>query len=232
MAIDIKLKEFSGPLDVLLSLISEKKLEIGEVAISEVTEQYLQYIDQLEDDVNPVLLSDFLIIATKLLLMKSRNLLPQFGDKEEEEGQDLESQLKLYKAFVDVSKQLQLQWGGLVGFFRYEPPKKAEGFVPPQNVTTDVIHDKMIRLVDKLAPPKALPKTNINAIVSLKQKINNLRKLLKRKKKFSFGELVEDKASKTDVIVSFLALLELAKQQHVAVSQSQRFGEIVIKRSK
>ncbi len=224
-------KNISGPLEVLLDLISEKKLEIGDIAISEVTEKYLQYIDKLEDDVDPVTLSDFLVVATKLLLMKSRSLLPQFGDVEEEDGEDLESQLKLYKAFVEASKTLQLTWGERVGFFRYEPAIKAEGFVSPQNVTIDVIYDKMIRLVQKLTPPKSLPKTNIDAIVSLKHKINNLRNLLKRKARFSFSELIEDKTNKTDIIVSFLALLELAKQQSIAVSQKQRFGEIVIKRS-
>jgi len=231
MAIDVHLQTFSGPLDLLLGLIAEKKLPIGDIAISEVTDQYIKYIESLELDVDPVLLADFLVIATKLLFIKSKALLPEFGYLDEDEGESLEEQLRLYKAFVEVSKLLEKKWGTKVAFFRYEPTKKAEGFISPENVTIESMYDKMVLLVERLTPPKALPKTNIGAIVSLKQKIATLRDLIASKKQCSFGELIEDKENKTDIILSFLALLELVKQHTVSVNQQYRCGEIVIKRS-
>lgn len=230
MAIDIHLKEFTGPLDLLLTIISEKKLEISDIAISEVTDQYLKYLETIDGEVNPVLLADFLVIATKLLFIKSKNLLPELDEAEDNET-SLEEQLKLYKAFIDISQKIDDRWAKQISFFRIEPPKKADGFVSPKGVTKEVIHDKMKKLIIRLTPPKPIPQTQIDRVVSLKQKIIDLQQLVKKKKRWVFQELISEQKDKTEIIVSFLALLELVKQHSVSVDQKKHFGDIVINRS-
>lgn len=225
----IKLKKFEGPFDLLLSLIDGNELDISEVAISEVTEQYLEYLDTLEK-VKPEELADFLVVATKLLLLKSKLLLPQLG-KEEDDGPSLQDQLKLYKAFLEASKNIDKMWmDGRAGAFRIEPPHRPKEFVPPENLTLESLRESMIQLVNRLTPPKALPQTQIDKAVTMKEKIDRIRQLLKTKKSFSFSEILASGGNKTEVIIGFLALLELVKGRVVGLRQEGVFGEIVVER--
>lgn len=220
---------FEGPLDLLLSLIDEEKLTISEVAISKVTEQYLNYLDKIEEK-KPEDLADFLVVATRLLFMKSRLLLPQFG-VEEDEGPSLEDQLRLYKAFVEASKKLNKSWlGNTRAVFRVEPARQPEGFLPPVNLSFAHLRESMDKLLYRLTPPKPLPRTHIDKSVSIKEKIDSIRKLLNSSKQASFSSLLSDSKNKTEVIVSFLALLELVKQRSVGLKQSGNFKDILIKK--
>lgn len=225
----IKTGNFEGPYDLLLSLIADNKLDVTELALSEVTEQYLAYLDSLEE-YNPGELADFLVVATKLLLLKSKHLLPQF-EPEEEEGPSLEEQLKLYKKFVDASKKINALWlADAKGYFRIEPPRKSEGFVPPTNLNTGGMHAAMVQLVARLAPSKPLPKTHIDRAITMKQKIDQVRVLLKKRKTLFFSEVLESSTNKTEVIVGFLALLEMVKAKTIGLSQEEAFGDIRIER--
>jgi segregation and condensation protein A len=223
-------KQFSGPLDLLLSLLAEKKLDISEVALAEVTEQFLQYIDTLEQK-DPAELADFLVIATKLLVLKSRMLLPAF-QLEEDGDEHLEDQLRLYEMFVEASAWIQERFldEQQLGAFRIEPPKRAEGFVPPKNLSTASMHERMRRLIKRLKPPKPLPKTTIDRTVSMKRKIDHIRTLLDRESTISFHDVLENRRNRTEVIVGFIALLELVKQRSVLLKQDATFGDIVIER--
>lgn len=224
---EFKLAQFSGPLDVLLALLDEQKLSISDVALSAVTEQYLHYVDQLEET-NPHELADFLVIATKLLLLKSRTLLPQFLPEEDEE-MDLAEQLRLYKAFVQASKKINEAWlSSRRSIFRIEPPRAAEGFVPPANLTLEEVKKSMVQLIGRLTPPKPLPETRIDKTVSMKEKIDHIRGLLKKAKKHNFHTLLSNRRNKTEMIVSFLALLELVKQKTVSLQQEDNFSDIMI----
>ena len=226
---EIALKQFTGPLDALLQLVEERKVPITELSISAVTEQYLQYLDTLEE-ADPNDLADFLVVAAKLLLLKSKALLPQFAP-EEDEGPNLIDQLRLYKMFVVASRQLEARWlAALRSYGRSEPIRVVVDPTPPANVTIDSLRLSMTKLVQRLKPPKPLPFTTIDRTVSLKEKIAHLRQLLTQHGSINFFTMVADRASRTDVIVGFLALLELVKQQAAAVDQDTLFGDIVIKR--
>ena len=229
MSVEIKLEQFSGPFDLLLSLIGEQKMSISEIALSEVTEQYLNYLDKIENN-RAEELADFLVVATRLLFLKSKYLLPQFTP-EEPEGPGLEEQLRLYKAFVDASKKINNIWlNNNKSVFRIEPPRKAEGFVPPENLTLDSMYQSMVKLVHRLKPPKPLPQTKIDKTISLKEKINNIRRLLSRRNKIGFREMLSGAENKTELIVGFLALLELVKQSSVVLNQSSSFEDIMIEK--
>ena len=224
---EYKLEQFEGPLDLLIGLIDDQKLSISEVSISEVTEQFLNHLEGVEQK-QPDHLADFLVIATKLLFLKSKRLLPQFG-VEEDEGPTLEDQLRLYKAFIEASKKLNRKWldsGRSV--FRKEPSRKSEEFVSPLNFGLVNLKESIGKLLYRLTPPKALPRTYIDKTVSIKEKIDQIRNLLKSSKETSFSNILGDSKNKTEVIVGFLALLELVKQKTISLKQKNNFSDINI----
>jgi len=225
----LTLKQFTGPFDLLLSLVEQQELKITEIALSEITEQYIQYLDTLEEtDVEE--LADFLVVAAKLLYLKSKRLLPEFS-LEEEDGDGLEEQLKLYKQFVDASKVIGAKWvDSAQSFFRTEPPRQALEFSLPTNVSLEILAQRMVHLVSRLTPPKPLGRTYIDKTVSLKERIDSIRNLLHTRPSFQFFDILENVENKTDVIIGFIAILELVKQKSLFLTQDNTFGDILISR--
>lgn len=229
MKAHFQLEQFSGPLDLLLSLIDEQKLSITELAISEVTEQYLSYLEALEEK-QPEELADFLVIATRLLLLKSKNLLPQLVE-DDEDGPSLEEQLRLYKAFLEASHKLNKKWlAGQSAKFRIEPPRRPDSFVPPVNFSNNNLLQSMQKLLSRLKPLKDLPQRRIDSGVTVKEKFEQIKSLLHQVKQLSFSQTLSNAESRTEVIYTFLALLELVKQKSVALNQQGNFREIIINR--
>lgn len=227
MKTNFQLEHFSGPLDLLLSLIDEEKLNISDVSLSAVTEQFLNYLERLENK-KPEVMADFLVIATRLLLIKSRKLLPQFA-LEEEEGPSLEEQLRLYKMFVEAAKKLNKRWEDKNhSVFRVEPPRRPESFTPPKNLSLAALQESMVKLLRRLEPPKPLPQTQIDKTVLLEEKVKSIQALLKKSKNVIFSEILDDSQNRTEIIVTFLALLELVKGKEVALKQKKSFEEIMI----
>lgn len=229
MKANFQLEQFSGPLDLLLSLIDEQKLNISELAISEVTEQFLKYLEAIEEK-KPEELADFLVVATRLLLLKSKNLLPQL-QPDEDEGPTLEDQLRLYKAFIEASKKLNKRWlENKLANFRIEPPRRPEGFTPPMNFGLNTLHESMLVLIQRLKPLKELPQTQIDRGITMKEKLDQLRIFLKKSKGFSFQEVLQNSQNRTEVIITFLALLELVKDNQVALKQADNFADILVEK--
>ncbi|MFH1946609.1 MAG: ScpA family protein [Candidatus Magasanikbacteria bacterium] len=227
MNAEFKTEKFSGPMDLLLSLIDDQKFNISELALSEVTEQFLDYLDKVENK-NPEELADFLVVATRLLFIKSNRLLPQFA-VEEEEGPSLEDQLRLYRAFVQASKKLNKYWlGSARSIFRSEPARKSIEFIPPENFLTDNLQESFMRLLKKIEPAKSLSKTYIDKNVSVKETIDRIRQILKSSKSTSFGSVIQDSKNRTEIIIGFLALLELVKDGTIALRQGSNFKDIRI----
>jgi segregation and condensation protein A len=175
---EITLDQFSGPFSLLITLIDDEKLSISELSLSNITEQYLAYLDGLEER-KAEELSDFLVVASRLLLLKARLLLPQLMP-DEEEGPNLADQLRLYKMFVRASRHIQKLWvSELVSYARIESPRKSTEFVVPENVTTERLHESMWSLIKKIRPPKSLPEMSIDKAVSLRETIDRFKTLLK-----------------------------------------------------
>ena len=227
---EIKLEKFFGPLDLLLSLIKDNQYNISDIALSEVTEQYLRYLDKLEEN-KAEELADFLIVGARLIFLKSRLLLPQFAPEEDDGGQSLEDQLKLYKSFVEASKKINKLWiNNLRSVFRMEPPRKRPEFLAPLNLSQDSLRQFMVQLLKRLHPLKPLPQTTIDKAVSLKERLDKIRNLIKQSGKINFFELLGNVKNKTEIIVSFLALLELVKQKTVVFTQDDAFSDILIEK--
>ena len=142
----VKLEKFEGPLDLLLQLIEQADLDITEVSIAKVVEQFMIYLEQVEEK-NPEELADFLVVAAKLLLIKSRALLPNLSLGDEDDGLNLESQLKIYKKYYDASKIIEkILAEKKVLFTREKIPVDVEViFNPPESLTTEKLQ-KMLEI--------------------------------------------------------------------------------------
>ncbi len=228
MTYKIKTEKFSGPLDLLMQLIEDKEMQITEISLAQVTDQYVEYIEKMAHKPAEEL-ADFLVIAAKLLLLKSRALLPL---PEEEEPDELEKQLRIYKEYYEASKVIdKMLRKENFSFSREKPPIKIErGFAPPKNVNKTELKNAFIKLLKKLDPLIRLPKVSIEKAISLQEKILHLQKSISKFKKVDFSKLTLNARSKTEVIVNFLALLELIKQENVQAEQKGLFENIMVKK--
>src|SRR3989339_25379 len=226
---DFKLQQFTGPLDLLLNLVGEQKMDISDVSLSTVTEQYLQYLEKLEER-EPEEMADFLLIAARLLLLKSKKLLPQLMP-EEDEGPSLEDQLRLYQAFVEASKKLNRRWlSGVRSDFRVEPPRRPSEFVPPKNLNQTLLQEFFLKLLQRIRPLPELPQARMDKAVSVRDKIETIRALLQKAESVSFRELLGKASNRSEIIASFLALLELVKSENIVLRQKKTFEDILIEK--
>ncbi|HAG27346.1 TPA: hypothetical protein DCG61_01010 [Patescibacteria group bacterium] len=229
----IKLQQFEGPLDLLLSLIEDQKLNITDIALAEVTEQFLQYVKELEQ-IEATALADYLNIAAKLLVIKSKAILPSLEvatDDELEPEEDLTEKLILYKQFKEVARYLkQLDARRQQSFTRSAIFNERINFFPDPNVTTETLHTSILQVLQQLRELDSLPKARIKEAVSIQAKISDLQGRLANKIETSLSELLSEAKNKDEVIVTFLALLELIKQRIFSVEQDILFTDVKITR--
>ncbi len=230
MVPEVILEKFQGPLDLLLQLIEQEQLNISEISISKVTEHYFKHLEKIEHK-QPEELADFLVIATKLVYLKSKQLLP-YLQPEVEEGPSLAEQLKLYKRYAEASVFVAELWQkGVVAYARVEPVHISHEFFPPQNATVLNLHTTMALVINRLKPLRPLPQVTIDHSVSVKQQVENLYRTLQELKKFYFSDILKNSRNRTEVIVNFLAVLELVKQSRVTIEQGEAFDDMEIQRA-
>lgn len=232
MAYHFRLEKFEGPLDLLLSLIEKEKLDVTQVSLAEVADQYLAHIRD-EKSISLENLSAFLSVAARLILIKSRALLPvlHFSDEEEEAMEDLEYRLKAYGLFREAAQKL-----GTI-FLRSHAAYARESFLgtqvvfyPPKDVTKEVLRRHFADVLGDIPVFELLPEKEIASIITLEEKITLLQRSLSERAESSFAEIVGATRDRVEVIVSFLALLELIKQRFIHVEQKEFFSDIRIKR--
>lgn len=229
MATELQLDTFQGPLDLLLKLIEGQKLVITEVSLAQVTEQYLAYLRGLSDE-RSAELADFLVIATRLVYLKSRELLPELAPVAEEE-QSLADQLKLYKRYREASQVIAGRWNqGEVAYPRIELPPPPPPGIFPANAAVIHLQGAWQILLERLKPINPLPEVAIDRTVSLAERVKNIFATLARWSSLPFSRIIKGAATKTDVIINFLAVLELFKQGQVDLDQPNAFDDIVIRR--
>jgi segregation and condensation protein A len=220
---------YEGPLDLLLQLIEHAELDITKLALAQVTDQYQEHLRLIQDlDASEV--SAFLVIAAKLLQIKSEMLLPRPPTREpgeEDPAEALALQLLAYKRYRAIASQLAAREGaGLRAYLRLAPPPKIEGILDLSGMT----------LVDLVAAAKAIfsqadARTTLSTIVpipsvTIREKISLIARSLRMKTRISFRKLLGDQRSRLDIAVTFLAMLELIKRHIITAHQEQLFGEI------
>ena len=228
-----KTKHFEGPLDLLLSLIEQRQLDITNIALAEVTEQFLQYIKQLTD-IDPTVLADYLAIAAKLLVIKSKAILPSLeveNFEDEDAGVDLESKLLLYKQFKEVAKYLKkLDNRREQSFTRTLSFEEKINFFPDKAVSKELLHNSILKILHALRELDNLPKAKVKEAISIQEKIDTLRTQLGLQVETKLSELISTAKNKSEIIITFLALLELVKQRIFTAEQDALFADVVIKK--
>ncbi len=229
----VHLPMFEGPLGLLLHLIEREELDITKVALAQVTDQYLAYLAVLKE-VEVEFLTDFLVVAAKLLFIKSQALLPKpppslIDEEEEDIGDQLARQLRAYKQFKTVAQALRQQEAdGLRSFIRLAPPPKLEPRLSLGEVTLDDLVAAVRQALSVRPADPAVGEVVSPVTVTIGEQMTLIRDELSRHRQISFQRLLRQVTTRVGVIVTFLAVLELIKQYVIEVRQDALFGEIVI----
>ena len=228
----VQLEVYEGPLDLLLRLIERDEMDITQVSLARVTDQYLTYLAALQkarvDD-----LAEFLVVAAKLILIKSRVLLPKphaLGEQEEEDiGEDLVERLKEYRRFKQVAGMLRLrEEQGLRSYVRLVPAARPDAILPPGGGDMALLAEAMLQVLRERQEKPAVDRVVAPLRVSISDKIAYIGELLAQRSRIVFRDLLRACASRLEIVVSFLAMLEMIKQLRLRVEQDGLFGEITI----
>lgn len=243
MSISYKLEKFEGPLDLLLHLIEKNKVSIYDIPIVEITQQYLDYVSQMEkEDLN--LVSEFLVMAATLIDIKSRMLLPLEVDEDGEEEDpraELVARLLEYKMYKMMALELQEMEEGAQHMLYKQPtiPKEVAKYEPPVDLDQllgdltlarlkAIFESVMKRQEDKIDPVRSKFGNIKKEPVSLEQKIKSVLSYARQHRKFSFRQMLEQQTDKLEVVVSFLAVLELMKIGKIHLVQEHIFDDMYI----
>ncbi len=225
----IKTKQFEGPLNLLLELFEKQKLDVTKVSLVQIADDYLEYIEDGKN-VDLANLSEFLLITSSLLLIKSKALLPLFEFSKEEEGEikDLEERLVEYQKFKKISEKIEniykLQ---RVSFSREFKEEVRFDFVSP-GISCDEVKALFVEVLKGIPTKKELSEQIMEEVVSLEERILHLKYSIEKRTKIVFAETVMEAKDKVEIIVTFLAMLEMIKQKTLMVSQNELFGEITM----
>lgn len=243
MAISYKLENFEGPLDLLLHLIDKNKVSIYDIPIVTITEQYLEYVNAMESQDLDVI-SEFLVMAATLIDIKSKMLLPAEETEEEEEEDpraELVRRLLEYKTYKYMARELEEREEDAERFLYKEPtiPKEVAKYEPPVELDKlldgltlarlqQIFESVMKRREDKIDPVRSRFGTIRKEPVSLEQKIGSVLGFARKHRNCSFRQMLEKQADKVEVVVTFLAVLELMKIGKIRLTQEAIFDDMYI----
>lgn len=236
----IKLENFEGPLDLLCYLIDKNKMDISEVKIADITQQYLEYIKNASDRLDLEVASEFLVMATALVLLKSKKLLPAVAEEEDElTEEELLQRIIEYKQYKEISKQLKEQYEENKKRFYKLPDKielKEQKFEKTYeaNLIYEAYKKALTQNEEKInVNAKNIEKIALTEPVSVASKVKEIFRELIRNSKFVFGKLFSlNQCSKMEVITAFSGVLELTRRNKVTAEQTELFGDIVIEKAK
>jgi segregation and condensation protein A len=230
----VALPVFEGPLDLLLHLIEREELDITQVSLAQVTNQYLEYLTQISER-DPDSLADFMVVAAKLLLIKSRVLLPQPpappSPEEEDVGEDLVRQLIEYKKFKNAARWLEsLETQGMQSYIRLAGVPSLEPTVDLGDITLDELLATVRQVLAVKPPAPSVNGTVAPVTITIADQMSLIERETARGGRVSFRGLLERVANRVEVVVTLLALLEMVKQLRVTMRQDRLFGDILIER--
>jgi segregation and condensation protein A len=228
MSFTVKTQSFEGPLDLLLDLIEKRKLFISDVSLAKVADDFVAHIKQF-DNMPMGESAHFILVASTLLLIKSKSLLPELNitDEEKQDMYDLETRLKIYQRIKEASKKVNEIFGDEMIFEQSQSRPIQPVFVPNLEFTLEKARVTLADLINRLPKKEKLPQVVVQKVISLEDMIGTLTTRITSHLRMSFKEFTKDhKENRVNVIVSFLAMLELVKQGIMHVSQESTFGDI------
>lgn len=240
---EITLEAFQGPMDLLLYLIEKNKLDIYDIPIAEITDQYLEYLKESE----PISLdsvSEFIVMAARLLELKARSLLPYLQPQEEEEiKEELSRKLVEYKIFKEISKTFsKMEEAGKQKLYHAEDlPKEVWQYTEPANIEKllePVSLDLLKAIYNRLSRQKKERTDTVRGgferiadeEVKTGDKMIEILKYCQHQPEFPFEKLIHQPNSKIEVVAAFLAMLELSREEKILIFQEERFGRIIIRK--
>ena len=229
----IKTDHFEGPLELLIELVEKRKLLINNISLAVVTDEYIARVSAMQEESLPNT-AQFITLAATLLLIKSKSLLPilELTDEEETTISDLEGRLRLYQIYRDISATVQNEFGSRMMYEpEYTPPREPV-FIPDEFCSTPSLLEAMERIITNLPQPTVRQTAKVRPTISLEEMMDNLRRRIEKQLKTSFFEMRTNEPEHKNVIVGFLAILELFKQGDVLVTQGGRFHDIEVELQK
>ncbi|MFA5931835.1 MAG: segregation/condensation protein A [Candidatus Paceibacterota bacterium] len=234
----IKTASFEGPFGLLLSLVEKRKLFINDVSLAQVTEDYLAYINKL-GGLPPAEISSFILVASTLLLIKSKSLLPNLDLTNEEEGdiRNLEERLRLYEMFTKLSVNIKSNFGKKIIFAPLERKGSVLVFLPDDQITKESMMTFAQNVLGAMPKKVFLPKVEVKVVISIEEMIDKLTERIKNSLKINFkdfhgqGGTTATREEKIVVIVGFLAMLELVRQGMIDATQEADSADIFIEKT-
>ena len=233
MELDFKLDEFSGPLDLLLHLIKENKMDILNIEMEKITDQYMEYLNKMEE-MNLEVTSNYLVLASELLYIKSKMLLPRPKDEDEEEEEDPRSELVTrlleYQTYKEITKTLKEKEELRKEIYTKAPEDMKDFMTEGVNITDELNIDDLVDAFKKFLlrqkENKPIHTQVTEKEVTVAERRKRIKDIIFKKKKVSFFELFED-YSKEYVVATFLAVLEMAKAGELTIKQKKTFDDII-----
>ena len=222
----VKTRVFEGPLDLLLELVSQRKLFVNDVSLAQVTDDFIKYISERED-YSLSESAEFILVASTLMLIKSRSLLPMLELTEDEEASihDLEDQLVLYTRAKELAAKLKLIFGKNIIFEKTPNKNDTIVFAPDSKTNIYNLRAGLEQLITALPKKEILPKVTVRKVISLEEMIDRLAERVVKAGKLNFRDLKHK--DKISTIIGFLAMLELVKRGAILATQESN-GEIEI----
>lgn len=234
--LSVRLPVYEGPLDLLLDLIKKNEINIYDIPISEITRQYLEYLERMKQ-LNLDIAGEFLVMAATLLYIKSKMLLPEDSAEDEDEGEDPRAELvrKLleYQAFKEAARELGLMETERSKMFTRQISDYYFNDMDLEVSESDPLGANLSDLLVAFHKVlKSISRNNLHEvfeqIITIEEKIEHIRKLIEERRQLLFSELILPGTSRNELIVTFLAVLEITRQKWVHVLQEKTFGEIQI----
>lgn len=226
-AFTVRTEAFEGPMELLIELVEKRKLLINDISLAQVTDEYMQTVSVMQELSLPNT-AQFITLAATLLLIKSRSLLPVLDLTTEEEAsiEDLEIRLKQYQIYRDAGLVLQGSFGKQIMYEpEYTPPREPI-FAPDKFCNVSEIEAAMYRVIAGLPKFETRPTAKVRPTISLEEMMNKLRHRIEQQMQAKFSEIRATETDHKNVIVGFLAILELFKQGNIIISQAHRFADI------
>ena len=235
----LKIDNFEGPLDLLCHLIDKNKMDIYDINLSEITDKYIEYLKE-QEELNLEIASEFLVMASTLLYLKSKKLLPKQEEEEEElTEEELIRRIIEYKKFKEISKKLKENYQEYSNrYYKFQEEIK----LPKQKLEKEYEKDTIPKIYEALVKrneekvnqnAKNIEKIAITDNYTVASKVKEMYKILIKKKRFIFNKLFSiNKRNKQEVVTAFSGLLELSRRNKVETTQKELFGDIEVEKTK
>lgn len=230
----VKTEAFEGPFSLLLDLVKKRKLFISDVSLSQVTEDYIRYVNSLGAN-HPAEISSFIVVAATLILIKSKSLLPglDLTESEEKDIGNLENRLKLYEIYNGLALKIKEQYGKKIIFPQGENKNINVVFLPDSQITKDSMMNIVKEILGRIPKKVSLPEVEVKKVISIEEMIDNLTERIQKSTRMNFKDLsgkIQTKEEKVVMIVGFLAMLEMVRQGILNVIQDNNFDDIMIEK--